>query len=189
MASPQKITLPVIGITCANCATTIERNAKKVDGVEDAVVNFGSEKVTISYNPATTTLQTVIARIERAGYQIPTATIELPITGMTCANCVNTVERTLNKKVPGILEATVNFATEKATVRYIPGTVTQADMVAAIERAGYGVVQIDPQTDASLIDAEQIARQEEIRRQTRKLMVGLFFTGLIGFIAHNWLFL
>ncbi|MCB0196851.1 MAG: copper-translocating P-type ATPase, partial [Anaerolineae bacterium] len=189
MASPQKITLPVIGITCANCASTIERNAKKVNGVEEVVVNFGSEKVTISYDPSTTTLNDVIERIERAGYQIPIATIDLPITGMTCANCVSTVERTLNKKVPGIIEVTVNFATEKATVRYIPGAVTQAGMVAAIERAGYGVVQIDFQTDASLIDAEQIARQEEIRRQTRKLMVGLFFTGLIGFIAHNWLFL
>ena len=140
MASPQKITLPVIGITCANCASTIERNAKKVNGVEEVVVNFGSEKVTISYDPSTTTLNDVIERIERAGYQIPIATIDLPITGMTCANCVSTVERTLNKKVPGIIEVTVNFATEKATVRYIPGAVTQAGMVAAIERAGYGVV-------------------------------------------------
>ncbi|MCB9101667.1 MAG: copper-translocating P-type ATPase [Anaerolineales bacterium] len=189
MASPQKITLPVIGITCANCAATIERNAKKVNGVDDAVVNFGSEKVTISYDPATTTLNSVIERIERAGYQIPVATIDLPITGMTCANCVSTVERTLNKKVPGVIEAAVNFATEKATVRYIPGAVTPADMVAAIERAGYGVVPIDPQAEHSTRDAEQVARQEEIQRQTRKLMVGLFFTGLIGFIAHNWLFL
>ncbi|MCB9108640.1 MAG: copper-translocating P-type ATPase [Anaerolineales bacterium] len=189
MALQKQITLPVIGITCANCAATIERNAKKVNGVDDAVVNFGSEKVTISYDPSTATLSDVIERIERAGYQIPIATIDLPITGMTCANCVGTVERTLNKKVPGVIEAAVNFATEKATVRYIPGAVTQADMVAAIERAGYGVVQIDPQTDITAIDAEQIARQEEIRRQTRKLMVGLFFTGLIGFIAHNWLFL
>ncbi|HRV93427.1 MAG TPA: heavy metal-associated domain-containing protein, partial [Anaerolineae bacterium] len=83
MALQKQITLPVIGITCANCAATIERNAKKVNGVDDAVVNFGSEKVTISYDPSTATLSDVIERIERAGYQIPIATIDLPITKMT----------------------------------------------------------------------------------------------------------
>jgi Cu+-exporting ATPase len=89
--------------------------------------------------------------------------------------------------VPGIVEAGVSFATEKATVSYIPGAVSRAAMVAAIERAGYGVVQADPADD--LFDAEEAARTEEIRRQTRRLMVGLFFTGLIFLIAHNWLFL
>jgi Cu+-exporting ATPase len=194
MAAPKQLTMPVIGMTCANCAATIERNAKKVDGVSDAVVNFGNEKVTVTFDPALTTPQAVIERIERAGYQVPVATIELPITGMTCANCVSTVERTLNKKVPGILEANVNFATEKATVKYVPGTVTRADMVAAIERAGYGVVQVDSETE--LVDAEKAAREQEIRDQTRKLLVGVVFTlplfllsmardfGLVGMWAH-----
>ena len=97
------------------------------------------------------------------------------------------MERTLNKKVPGILEATVNFATEKAMVQYVPGTVGREEIVAAIEQAGYGVVPIeDP---GELVDAEAIARAREISNQTRKLMVGLLFTGLLFFIAHNWLFL
>jgi Cu+-exporting ATPase len=187
MANQQQITMPVIGMTCANCATTIERNARKVEGVSEAVVNFGNDKVSVTYDPATTTPQAVVERIRKAGYEVPVATLELPITGMTCANCVNTVERVLTKKVPGILEAGVNFATEKATVSYIPGAVSRAAMVAAIERAGYGVVQADPADD--LFDAEEAARTEEIRRQTRRLMVGLFFTGLIFLIAHNWLFL
>jgi Cu+-exporting ATPase len=187
MAAQKQITLPVIGMTCTNCATTVERNARKVEGVDEAVVNFGTEKLTVTYDSTLTSLQTLIERVERAGYKIPVATLELPITGMTCANCVNTVERTLNQKVPGILEATVNFATEKASIRYIPGTVSQADIVAAIERAGYGVVQA---TSANaLVDAEAAARAREIRNQTRKLIVGLFFTGLIFLIAHNWLFL
>ena len=166
--------MPVIGMTCANCATTIERNAKKVDGVGDAVVNYGNEKVTITYDAAITSPQAIIERIRRAGYDVLTVTLELPITGMTCANCVNTVERTLNKKVPGILEATVNFVTEKATAKYIPGAVSQADMVAAIERAGYGVVEVGP--EEGLLDAEAAARAQEISRQTRSLMGGLFFT-------------
>ncbi len=119
--------------------------------------------------------------------QIQTATLELAITGMTCANCVNTVERVLNKKVPGIQKAAVNFATEKAIVEYIPGLVSQAEMVAAVEKAGYGVVRID--TGQTPADAEEVARAREISDKTRKLMVGLFFTGLTFLIAHNWLML
>ena len=85
-------------MTCANCVAAVERNAKKVDGVNEAVVNFASEKVTLTYDPAVAQPQAVIERIERAGYEVPTATVELPLMGMTCANCVSTVERTLNKK-------------------------------------------------------------------------------------------
>jgi Cu+-exporting ATPase len=194
MAVEKQITMPVLGMTCANCVTAVERNVKKVAGVSDATVNFGTEKVTISYDPAQATPQTLIERINKAGYEVPTASLELPITGMTCANCVATVERALNKKVPGILAATVNFATEKATVKYIPGLVTRTDMVAAIERAGYGVVEGD--SEAELVDAEKAAREREIQDQTRKLWVGLIFTvplflfsmardfGLVGHWAH-----
>ncbi len=193
--SDKQLTMPVIGMTCANCVAAVERNSKKVAGVSEAVVNFSTEKVTVTYDPAVASPQAVIERIERAGYQVPVATLELPITGMTCANCVATVERTLNKKVPGILEAVVNFATEKATVKYIPGAVSRAEMVAAVERAGYGVVQAA--SDEELVDAEKLARDREIRDQTRKLWVGVAFTlplfllsmgrdfGLLGHWAHD----
>ncbi len=203
MSAEKQITMPVLGMTCANCVTAVERNTKKVEGVSDAVVNFSTEKVTVTYNPGQATPQALIDHIAKAGYEVPVATLELPITGMTCANCVATVERALNKKVPGILEAVVNFATEKATVKYIPGTVTRADMVAVIERAGYGVVQVD--SDEELVDAEKAARDREIQNQTRKLLVGVIFTlplfifsmardfGLVGQWAHaawiNYLFL
>ncbi|MBE7549788.1 MAG: copper-translocating P-type ATPase [Anaerolineales bacterium] len=195
MSEQKQLTMPVLGMTCANCVATVERSAKKAEGVSDAVVNFGSEKLTVTYDPAVASPQAVVERVEKAGYQVPVATMELPITGMTCANCVNTVERTLNKKVPGIIEATVNFATEKATVKYIPGAVTRADMVAAIERAGYGVVEAG--SEEALVDAEKEAREAEIRDQTRKLWIGVIFTlplflfsmardfGLVGHWAHE----
>jgi Cu+-exporting ATPase len=195
MSEQRQLTMPVLGMTCANCVATVERSAKKVEGVADAVVNFGSEKLTVQYDPAVASPQAVIERVEKAGYHVPVATMELPITGMTCANCVSTVERTLNKKVPGIIEATVNFATERAAVKYIPGAVTRADMVAAIERAGYGVV--DAGSEEALVDAEKEARQREIQDQTRKLWVGVIFTlplflfsmardfGLVGHWAHE----
>ncbi|MBN1316076.1 MAG: copper ion binding protein, partial [Anaerolineales bacterium] len=168
-----QLTLPVIGMTCANCAFTVEQSAKKVEGVSEASVNLANEKVTVIYDPALASPESMIERIERAGYQVPTATLDLAITGMTCTNCAATVERTL-KKIPGVLEAAVNFATEKATVRYIPGAAARPDMVAAIERAGYGVVQAD--NGETLVDAEKEAREKDVRDQTRKLAVGVIFT-------------
>ena len=203
MTASNQITIPVTGMTCANCVAAVERSAKKVSGVEDAIVNFASERVTLTYDPAVTTLPDVVARVERAGYGVPTATVDLPIIGMTCANCAATIDRRLSKKVPGVLSVDVNYATEKATVSYIVGAVTRADLVAAVRAAGYDVVEAAG--DEPEEDAEAAARSAEIRHQQRRLLVGAIFTlplfllsmgrdfGLLGHWAHatwvNWLFL
>ena len=200
--SEKQVTLPIKGMHCANCSSTIERNLKKLEGVAEANVNYASEMATVIFDPSLLGEDAIIGKIKDVGYDVATAKIELPITGMTCANCVATVERTLNKKVPGVVAANVNFATEKATVEYIPGRVSRADMVAAIEKAGYGVVEADA---GQLEDAEQAAREAEIRDQTRKFWVGVAFSlplfllsmtrdfGLLGAWAHapwvNWLML
>ncbi|MFN2163915.1 MAG: copper ion binding protein, partial [Candidatus Promineifilaceae bacterium] len=146
MSETKQVTLPVLGMTCANCVAAVERNSKKVEGVSDAAVNFASEKVTFTYDPqlinARDVTSDVIARIERAGYSVPTATVELPLLGMTCANCAATIERRLNK-TDGVLEASVNYATNKATVTYAPGATSRAELAAAVRKAGYDVVDSD----------------------------------------------
>jgi Cu+-exporting ATPase len=197
-----KITLPVTGMHCANCSSTIERNLRKLDGVADANVNYATEKAMVVFDADVLSEDSIIDRINDVGYGVATARIDLPITGMTCTNCAATIERTLNKKMPGVLSATVNFATEKASITYIPGRVTRADIVGAITKAGYGVVEAK---DDELEDAEQAARDAEIRDQTRKFWVGVAFAaplfilsmardlGLLGAWAHqpwvNWLML
>lgn len=203
--SEQQITLPVMGMTCANCVASVERNSKKADGVTNAVVNFASERVTVTYDTAVTDPKTVttnvIQRVKKAGYEIPTATTELPLLGMTCANCANTIERQLNK-VDGVLEASVNFASERATVTYAPGAVTRPDLVAAVRKAGYDVVETEGDDD--LEDAEAVARQREIQHQQKRFIVGVIFStplfllsmlrdlGVLGAWSHepwvNWLF-
>ena len=89
--SEKQLTLPVIGMTCANCVAAVERNARKAEGVTEAAVNFAAEKVTVSYDPdqagGAQVTADVIDRIRRAGYDVPTAEVELPLLGMTCANC------------------------------------------------------------------------------------------------------
>ncbi len=204
--SEQQLTFPVIGMTCANCVAAVERNSKKVEGVTNAVVNFASEKVTVTYDPEAVGVKELTAdlinRVKKAGYQIPTATVELPLVGMTCANCANTIERTLNK-VEGVIEATVNFASERASVSYAPGATNRDQLVAAVRKAGYDVVVTE--AGEELEDAEAAAREAEIRHQWTRLTVGLIFSapliiltmgrdfGLIGEWAHapwvNWLFL
>jgi Cu+-exporting ATPase len=128
---------------------------------------------------------------------------ELPITGMTCANCAMTVERVLSKKVPGVVKASVNFASERASVEYIPTLTTLDDIIHAIKRAGYGAIRPEEALEAE--DAEMAVRRAEIRNQTLKFLIGLAFTaplfalsmgrdfGILGQWAHsswvNWLFL
>jgi Cu+-exporting ATPase len=204
--SDKQLTLPVIGMTCANCVAAVERNARKVEGVTEAAVNFAAEKVTVSYDPdqagGAQVTADVIDRIRRAGYDVPTAEVELPLLGMTCANCAATIERRL-KKTDGVLDATVNLASERATVRFAPGATTRADLVAAVRRAGYDVVETAADQDAP--DAEAAAREAEIAHQKRRLLVGAAFTlplfllsmgrdlGLLGAWANalwvDWLFL
>ena len=199
----KNVTLPVTGMTCANCALNIQRNLKKVKGVKEANVNFATEQATVSFDLEKVQIKDLAEKIYDAGYGVVTATVEIPVTGMTCANCAMTIERTLNKKVPGVVKASVNFATERAHVEYIPTISTIDDMISAIERAGYGAIRPDETIEGE--DAELAARKAEIKNQTRKFLVGALFTaplfflsmgrdfGLIGLWAHatwvNWLFL
>ncbi|MBN1847786.1 MAG: copper-translocating P-type ATPase [Deltaproteobacteria bacterium] len=198
-----RITLPITGMTCANCAMNIERNVKKLPGVQGANVNFATEQASVTFDPEKTPVADILEKIHDIGYGVAKTTIDLPITGMTCANCAMTVERTLKKKVPGVTDASVNFATERARVEYIPALTSVDEMIKSLEKAGYGAIRIDDIPDAE--DAESAARKAEIKDQTRKFIVGVIFTiplfllsmgrdfGLLGMWSHaswmNWLFL
>jgi Cu+-exporting ATPase len=200
--SVKKITLPLTGMTCVNCAMNIERSIKKLKGVKEATVNFASEQAIINFDPEQLKISEVVEKIRGSGYGVPVIKIELPITGMTCANCAMNIERVLKRKVTGITDASVNFATERAIVEYVPAVVSLDGIIAAIKKAGYGTVAPDDIMDGE--DAEQAARGAEIKNQTRKFAIGLLFTlplfslsmgrdfNLVGLWSHhplvNWLF-
>ncbi len=201
MAS-ENVTLPITGMTCANCALNIERNLKKLQGVEDTSVNFASEQASVSFDPEQVQVNDLIKKIKDAGYGIASAKVELPITGMTCANCAMNIERTLNKKVPGVVQASVNFASERAAVQYLPNLTSVEEIIAAIRQAGFDAILPDETGEDE--DVEQRARRAEIAEQTRKFIIGLVFTlplflwsmgrdfGLLGAWSHalwvNWAF-
>jgi len=199
----QTITLPIGGMTCANCAANIERGLKKLDGVQDANVNFATEQAAVAFDHKALHVSDVVANIQGAGFTVTTGKVEFPVTGMTCANCAANIERALNKKTPGVITASVNFATERVAVEYVPALATVDDIIASIEKAGYAAIAPDDALDED--DAEQAARRVEIKDQTRKFVIGLLFTvplfvlsmardfNLVGAWSHaawvNWLFL
>ena len=199
----ERIALPITGMSCANCALTVERNLKKVQGVTEATVNFATEQASVSFKTGEASVSDLVEQVRAAGYGVATARAEFSLTGMTCANCAMTIERTLKKKVPGVVTASVNFASDKASVQYVPAVTTVEAMIAAIQRAGYNAFPTGETEEEE--DAEQTARRAEIAGQTRKFLVGLACTlplfllsmgrdlGLVGSWSHaawvNWLFL
>jgi len=169
----RQIELPITGMTCASCVRNVERALTKTDGVETATVNLATERASIQFNPQTVALPQLIERVKNAGYGVATASIELPITGMTCASCVRNVERAIGKQA-GVLTVNVNLATEKASVAYLPNVVRRGDLIKAVEGAGYGV--LDLSNAEAPEDAERAARQAEIDRQQRMVLIGAAFT-------------
>ncbi|MFZ4826781.1 MAG: heavy metal translocating P-type ATPase [Phototrophicaceae bacterium] len=167
------IDLPITGMTCASCVRNVERALSKQHGVSEAVVNFATEHATIQYDPQQVQLPELVARIDKAGYGVTVAELDLPILGMTCAACVRNVERAINK-VSGILAVNVNLATEHATLQYIPGALNRQTIVQAIQKAGYDVVNTTPLENPD--DAEARARHAEFVRQQRLILFGSVFT-------------
>jgi Cu+-exporting ATPase len=133
-------TFPVQGMTCASCVGRVERALSKVAGVRQVSVNLATEAVTLSTDGKASGAQ-VMAAVRGAGYQVPPRQVELAIGGMTCASCVGRVEKAL-AAVPGVLSASVNLATERATVASVPGVDEQA-LIQAVERAGYEAAPTD----------------------------------------------
>ena len=171
MTEQKHLTLPILGMTCANCVATVERNLKKVDGVETANVNLSSERAAVTYDPEKADLGEFIKRVQGAGYQVAMGEASLGITNLSDASDARRLEKTLNKQ-EGVIEAHVNLASEKAQVKYIPTVISQNELRRAIRSAGFVLLEADQQLE----DAEAKARKEEIAQQKRLLIIGLIFT-------------
>ncbi|WP_211227745.1 heavy metal translocating P-type ATPase [Shimazuella kribbensis] len=174
--------MKITGMTCAACANRIEKGLKKVQGVSDANVNFALETATVSYDAAQTDVNELEAKISSLGYGTVKETVELKLTGMTCAACANRIEKGLNK-LPGVSKATVNFALETAHVEYSPSEVQTKDMIQKVEKIGYKA-QLK---EAAGNDTDH--RQKEIKKQTRKFIVsGLLSLPLLWAMVSHFSF-
>lgn len=163
MEAKKEVTLPIEGMTCAACATRIEKGLKRVDGVEDANVNFAIEKSTIHYNPEQTSIEAFEKKIEQLGYHVQHEKQTFDVVGMTCAACANRIEKRLNK-MDGVSEANVNFALENVAVEYNENQVTVQEMMEVVKKLGYA---LKPQVSK---EETTNRKEEEIRHQTGKFI-------------------
>ncbi len=177
------LALPVEGMTCASCAGRVERALAKVPGVAAAHVNLATEQAEVTGTAAAPALAEAVAA---AGYAVPVRQIELGIEGMTCATCAGRVERAL-RRVPGVLDAGVNLATERAALRVLGGT-ERAALIEAVTAAGYRVTEAEAEVDQ---DAGRQAAT--LARQKRDLLIAAlltapFLVGMAGMaIGQDWM--
>jgi Cu+-exporting ATPase len=134
-----KETYSIEGMTCASCAQTVEKAVQKIEGVQEATVNLATEKLSVTAEDVSE--EQIAQAVTDAGYQVADSTVEqtFSIEGMTCASCVQTVEKA-TKKVAGVKEASVNLATEKMVVRFNPEEATTATIANAVADAGYKAI-------------------------------------------------
>ena len=181
------LTIDVQGMSCANCATTIETKVGDLDGVSGVSANFATDEARVSYDGDTTALSAVVEAIRDAGYEPVTSDETVGITDMTCANCSQTVETAVSKR-PGVVSVDANFAADEAHVEYLPGETTRSTVEDAIEDAGYSPVRADSDSEESEGDRREAARQAEIDRQRRLTLIGVVFSApLVFFLIENFL--
>ncbi len=154
-------TIPIEGMFCASCVKRVERKLERVPGVSDVAVNLATEEARVSFDPTQVTEADLQGAIESAGYSVRHEEATLDIEGMFCASCVKRVERKL-ERVPGVISAPVNLATEQTTVRFNPAKTTVQQLLEAVESAGYSATLHDTGADAS-IDANDRRHLAEMR--------------------------
>ncbi|MBM4463411.1 MAG: copper-translocating P-type ATPase [Chloroflexi bacterium] len=182
----KQTTLQITGMTCATCAGTVENTLFEVPGVLRANVNLATEKATVEYNPALVSEKALVDAIADAGYGVVTSEVTLGLVGMTCVNCAQTIEKAL-QDVDGVISASVNFAAEKAIVRYNPETVTLAALKKAVSDAGYQAVF----TSELAGDSERQARERQSRRLKMLLMfsfslaIPIFILSMVTPLGHS----
>jgi Cu+-exporting ATPase len=180
-AAPTKtkqLTVPLLGMHCANCANTIGRGLKRTNGVSEANVSYANERAIITYDPKAVSPQQLVDTVKDLGYGAALAEADLPISGMTCNNCANTITRSL-RRLDGVLDVNTSYASERTHVTYLPSMVELGDIRRAVRDAGYKVIEVEGASEQAQVDAEQAARNAEIADKRRKLIVGAVLGSII----------
>ncbi|MGO4788459.1 heavy metal translocating P-type ATPase [Paenibacillus sp. 2KB_20] len=160
----KKTSLQLTGMTCAACANRIEKGLNKMEGVQEANVNFALEKASVTFDPNVVTVQQMEEKIEKLGYGTAKETVDLQLIGMYCAACASKIEKVVSK-MPGVNQANVNFALETARVEFNPAEVSLSDIQQRVEKLGYQAVSKQETLD------QEGHRKEAITKQKRKLLL------------------
>src|SRR5690625_264172 len=178
MAKAKSI-VQVSGMTCTNCAASVEKGIKKLPGVNEATVNFPLEQLSVDYDPEQLSLADLKKEINKIGYDVVEQSTEFDISGMTCSACANRIERVV-RRMEGIHEANVNFALETLSVSYNDRVVQPNEMIERVKKLGFELFLKEDREGA--VDH----KEEEIRQQRNKFMIAaiLSFPLLWTMVAH-----
>ncbi|WP_010487331.1 heavy metal translocating P-type ATPase [Pseudomonas sp. S9] len=183
MSAPQTFNLPIAGMTCASCAGRVERALRQLPEVSDVSVNLAGEYARIQ--APTNSLGTLLDTIQDAGYQVPSAAMELSLQGMTCASCAGRIERALAQQ-PGVLEVNVNLATEQARLRVLPGTDSKR-LVDAVSQAGYSATLINGQAEQPDSVGHNLRRERWLLVTALLLAAPLVLPMLLAPFGVHWM--
>lgn len=178
----KRIDLPVTGMTCAACSARVESGLAKIKGVEKASVNLAAEKATLIYNPSEVSSDDFIKTIKDLGYGVSFSKVTIPIKGMTCASCVAKVQKAL-ASLSGVISASVNFASESASVEYNPAQAGMRDFKKAIRDIGYDIVEAEKGED--IVEKEKREREKEYKKLKNKVIAGALLTAPL-FLLMFW---
>ncbi|MGB4149094.1 MAG: heavy metal translocating P-type ATPase, partial [Tepidanaerobacteraceae bacterium] len=177
----EKASVKIKGMTCAACAARIQKVVGKMPGVQDASVNFATEKLNVTFEPEKVSVEDFIKKVRDAGYDVVMDKAELGLKGMSCAACAARIEKALSK-APGVYKATVNFATETATVEFNSSETSLKNLIKVVRDAGYDAFE---KTDVN-IDREKEEREREIRNLGRLAAISAVLSAplMLGMFLH-----
>jgi Cu+-exporting ATPase len=166
--------LPIQGMTCASCVRRVERALNGVEGVRQATVNFATQRASVIFDPHRTSRNALSDAVVKAGYEVPAlapaaseTTVEMSVLGMTCAACARRIEKAL-RAVPGVKEASVNLAVNRASVTFDSGVTSPPVLARAIVGAGYEVPEVPGSVQAELPASSAAGRASAIEEAEEK---------------------
>ncbi len=166
------------GMTCASCAQTVEKAAKKVRGVTQASVNLATEKLSIEYDEPTFSVENLQKAVDNSGYEMVTqegTTQTFAIEGMTCASCAQTIEKAVGK-LSGVDKASVNLATEKMQVSYNPSAISVSDVTGAVSNSGYAAVLETTETQDNSRAEKREKKEKRMKQLSNRFGISIIFT-------------
>lgn len=184
----KQTTLQITGMTCAACANRIEKGLNKLEGVSSANVNFALEKASVTYDPDRVGLDQLEGTIKKLGYDTAKEVVNFNLEGMTCAACANRIEKGLSK-LPGVTNASVNFAMETARVEYSPGDISITDMQNKVKQLGYKAVTKQENKNAGDHRKQEIKHQKRILLLSAILSLPLLWSMVAHFSFTSWIYM
>src|SRR5260370_16345973 len=160
-----RIILPIEGMSCASCAATVQEALGSAGGVASAAVNYATGKAAVDYDDAQTHVGELIRTVRGAGYNCGQASVTFEVEQLHYAPSVAPLEQAL-RRIPGVVRAVANQATETVTVDYVPGTTGAEELERAVASAGFEVAA--PIAAEDPLERERLGREREIRVLTRK---------------------